>query len=282
MNHARKEPKTLLTAFGIVSLAAVATGAVVCAASGVPTGLWIRNLAAWAVGALIALGPARTLGPRGLMVLLLAAPLGLAATFASPDLQDVHRWIDAGPLRMNVAMALLPAAAVALAALAPGRRWPWLVALACLALLAAQPDASQATAFAAVVAWIAGTTLRAAPVRLLLVLATGALAALAWMQPDWLLPVPEVEGIVGLAQAMSPALGVLAVALLLAVAATPVILARKAQPLAGQALGLCLLVTAIMPFLGAYPVPLVGVGLSPILGAWLGVGALAALLRDRA
>lgn len=33
----------------------------------------------------------------------------------------------------------------------------------------------------------------------------------------------------------------------------------------------------VAPALGAFPVPLVGVGLSPILGVWLGVGLLASL-----
>ena len=33
------------------------------------------------------------------------------------------------------------------------------------------------------------------------------------------------------------------------------------------------------PAVGAFPVPLVGMGPSPILGAWLGVGLLAAAAR---
>ena len=32
-----------------------------------------------------------------------------------------------------------------------------------------------------------------------------------------------------------------------------------------------------MPFLGAFPAPLLGLGMSPIIGAWLGVGLLAGL-----
>ena len=48
------EPARLLLLFGLLSLAAVVTGAVVCAASGVPAGSWLRNLAAWSVGGLLA------------------------------------------------------------------------------------------------------------------------------------------------------------------------------------------------------------------------------------
>lgn len=36
----------------------------------------------------------------------------------------------------------------------------------------------------------------------------------------------------------------------------------------------------VAPALGAYPVPLVGMGMSPILGFWLGTGALASAMRS--
>jgi hypothetical protein len=32
-------------------------------------------------------------------------------------------------------------------------------------------------------------------------------------------------------------------------------------------------------FVGAFPVPFVGIGVAPILGAWLGAGLLAGLMR---
>ena len=43
-----------LCVFGVCSFAAVAIGAYICALSGVPSALWIRNLAAWCVGAVLA------------------------------------------------------------------------------------------------------------------------------------------------------------------------------------------------------------------------------------
>src|SRR5690606_33025914 len=44
---------------------------------------------------------------------------------------------------------------------------------------------------------------------------------------------------------------------------------------AGEALTIYFLICTAMPFAGAYPVPLVGMGMSSILGAWLAVGLLA-------
>lgn len=271
----------LLLSFGAVSLAAVATGALVSAASDVPTGLWIRNLAAWAVGALLAAGLATAPG-RLLKIALWAAPVGLLATFFSPALDGVHRWIDLGLVQLNAAMVLLPGAVVALAVLTRGSRWPWLAALACLALLAGQPDASQATTLAAVVALVSLATIGSRPATAALIAGAAVIALVAWLRPDPLQPVPEVEQIIGLAHALSPAAAVAALLALAATAAVPGALAVRASPevrVAGIALGLCLLLWSVMPFLGAFPVPLVGIGMSPILGAWLGVGLLAGELR---
>ena len=250
-----------------------------------PTALWIRNLAAWAVGALLAAGLSFA-PPGGLRVALWAAPFGLLATFASPALDGVHRWIDVGPLHLNAAMVLLPGAVVALAVLARGSRWSWLPALACLLLLAAQPDASQATTLAAVMVLIALSTIAGPRARIMLCAAACFIALISWFRPDRLQPVPEVEQILQLAYAMSPVAAAVALICLAATAAVPVWLTRRfATPglrVAGQALGLWLMLCAAMPFLGAFPTPLVGIGMSPIIGAWIGAGLLAGLFRRAA
>lgn len=86
-------------------------------------------------------------------------------------------------------------------------------------------------------------------------------ASFAWTRPDPLQSVPEVEGIIGLALTVSPLLAMFCIASLAA----------------AIALFTCFLVCALMPLLGAFPVPLVGMGMSPILGYWLGIGTLIAV-----
>lgn len=264
----------LLLLFGAVSLAAVVTGAVVCAASGVPAGSWGRNLAAWAVGVVPAVGIARFARPGYAGIALWALPVGLLATLISPDQEGVHRWVDLGPLHINVAMLLGPGAVVAMAASAE-KRLTWVAFLISLAVLVVQPDASQATTLAIVGAMVAVFGTKPPLIRWgVPVIATG-LAAAAWLRPDPLHPVSEVEGIVGLAFSVSPLLAGLAVLSLAAVAAVPALTRR----LPGLALGVCFLLWAVMPLFGAFPVPFVGIGMSPIVGGWLGVGLLAAAMR---
>jgi hypothetical protein len=285
MTREAAEPARLLFLFGAAALGAVGVGALVCAVSGVPTGLWARNLAAWLVGALLAVGVSAVVGPRTAQHLPWGAAIALAATFLAPGQDGVHRWISAGPATINVAMFVLPAAVVALAAAPTPTRWTWLSGLLCLALLVLQPDASQATAFGLALAFVANARASGRAARATLVAASLALAAVAWLRPDPLLPVPEVEEIVELAARRSVFLAALAMGLLAVAAAAPALALRRAPPqvrLAGGALSVCLALWAVTPFLGAYPVPLVGVGLSPILGAWIGVGLLAGLMRQPA
>jgi len=273
----------LLAGFGLVSLATVALGAWVCAESGVAAGSWLRNLVAWGVGAGLAAGLAFAGGrPLSLGIAIVAAPLALAATFLNPDQEGVHRWIDLGPVHANAAMLVLPAMVVGLGGLAGDRLWPWAAVIGAMSLLVFQPDASQALALAGAAGLVAALTVRLTGARLTILALIAGLAAVAWVRPDPLDPVPEVEAMVGLAFGRSPLAGAGLLALLLAVAAAPVLAGRPADPpvrIAGWALGLCLLVWAVAPFLGAYPVPFAGVGMSPIVGAWLGVGLLAGMAR---
>jgi hypothetical protein len=260
-----------LAAFGFLSLAAVGVGCVIAAIHGAPAGVWTRDLAAWAVGGLVATGIARVSGSRAVAGFLVVAPLGLIAALLSAGQQGVHRWVGLGPLHMNVAEVLLPAAVVAFGAFAaaPG---PWLAAALTLGLLVAQPDASQATALGG-----AGGLWRLAAIALV-----AAAVVAAWGRADPLAPVPDVEGIMGLAWTLSPLVACVAWAFLAGAALAPMLLSREAaKPVrtAALALGVYAIAAAASPLLGAFPVPLVGMGMSPILGLWLGAGLLAALAR---
>lgn len=268
-----------LAGFGLLSLFAVLIGCAVAATHGVAAGSWARNLVAWVVGAAVAWGVARR--PAILPWFLLAAPAALAGTLLNAGQEGVHRWIDAGPLHINAAAALLPAATVALAAFGH-RRWSWLAAAVTLALLVLQPDASQATALGAgmlvVLAWLRAS----AAVRTCGAAAVVLAVAGAWLRPDPLAPVPEVEGIVALAWAWSPLAAAAAVVLLAATTLLPLWTAVAPEPrarVAALALSACCAAVALAPAFGVFPVPLVGMGMSPVLGFWLGAGALAAAQR---
>lgn len=272
----------LLTISGGLLLLVVALGAWVCAANAVPMAVWVRNLVAWAVGAAIGFVLARTSAVWAFPAMLLVTALLLAATLFDPGQLGVHRWVGLGPLSINAAMLMLPSAVVAMAALEAKAPWFWLLAMTCLAILAIQPDASQATALGAALTLIALASPLPQLVRLAVSLGAVTLAGATWLRPDPLQPVPEVEEIHLLAWSVSPVLAVVGLTSLVLFSLAPGSLGRHGSPdlrIAALALSVYLFVGAVMPFVGAFPVPLLGIGVSPILGAWLGLGCLAMLSR---
>jgi cell division protein FtsW (lipid II flippase) len=270
-----------LPLFAALSLASVALGCFVAARHGAPLGVWARNLAAWGVGGVAALGLVRWAGTLTSIGFLLASPLALAAALFAAGQHGVHRWIDLGPVHMNVAEVLLPAAVVALGTLA-ATHWPWIAAAVMLGLPIAQPDASQATALGgALLAAVALSRMRGLWRGVAIVLVAIAVTA-AWARPDPLAPVPDVEGIMALAWSLSPVVAILAWAALAGTVLTPMLLSRaegRSVRTAAFALTVYAIASALTPLLGAFPVPLVGMGMSPILGLWLGAGLLAARAR---
>ncbi|CAN5682559.1 hypothetical protein BH24ACT22_BH24ACT22_02030 [soil metagenome] len=266
--------------FTILSFVAVATGCLAVALDGASAGAWLRNLTAWGVGVGVALAVSRFASPMFARIMIFAAPVGLLASLANPGQMGVHRWLDIGPVHANAAALLLPAFVVAIAGLLRDARWIWFAYAVCAVVLILQPDASQATAFAAAVLIVVGhlPVTHFARIGLLVLVSSG--AGIAWLRPDPLTPVAEVEGIVGLAYAISPLIAVVAVIALSGTILSPVMIAARPElssvRTAALALSAYFVLSALTPLFGAFPVPLVGIAMSPVIGFWLGVGLLAA------
>ncbi|MDZ7637751.1 MAG: hypothetical protein U5J83_05805 [Bryobacterales bacterium] len=270
----------LLLAYAVASFIAVASGCFIAAQVGLGVSLWLRNLAAWAIGAVLAVAISRISLEIVVRTAMVLTPLALLASLLGAGQQGVHRWISLGAFQLHPAFLLLPLATLAFAgAVGSGRLWAQSAMLVTATALYLQPDASQATAFAAAMLVALGGT----QFRPMSAVATGlgvaGIAALSWFRPDPLAPVAEVESILSLAQTISPVLAVCCALFLLASAIVPWAVCRNANPAASaaaRALSTYFLVCAAMPFVGAFPVPLLGMGVSPVLGFCLGVGALAA------
>lgn len=261
----------LLVALLATPVPALAMGVVVMRSAGLSTVLWSQNVAAAVLGALLCVAaaartrrrpPASTAAPW----LVVVGAAALAATFVSPGIEGVHRWVGIGPLRLHVAAALLPAMLAVLYEAGGGRRTavygPIMVALA----LFAQPDAAEASAFAVAWAIIAGARRRAGETSGALVVL--ALGAATLFRSDPLGPVPYVEGILRLAQTQSAGRAVTG-GLSLLLLPLPFLLDASQRWLgaAVAAYWLCILLAASV---GNYPVPLMGYGAAPILGYYFG------------
>lgn len=269
--------------FGVTSLVAVAAGCVAMAESGVASSSWLRSVVAWAVGGALAWLVGRYGKPRsasaGAVVLTTAA---LIATLFDKGVDGVHRWLDIGPLHINAAALLVPALIVALAALRVTSPIGLVLTLGIATILLAQPDASQLTSFA-IAASILMVRSGVAPGWKAFALLVAVVFAIAgWRRPDPLEPVAEVEQIFTLCLAVSPLLASIAGLALAATALAPLSFSSSASHPARDgavALSAYFVSVSLAPFLGWFPVPLVGLGMSFPVGFWLGMGLLLVLAR---
>src|SRR6478736_2383953 len=124
MKDRARVPRSAALLFGWASFGAVTSGCFVMVAAQTGSAFWLRNVLAWAAGALLAFALSRVrFSPKfavGVIVVCLAA---LACTILNPGEMGVHRWINAGPLHINVAALVLPLLLVALAAVPPNLNW---------------------------------------------------------------------------------------------------------------------------------------------------------------
>ncbi|WP_325310289.1 hypothetical protein [Longimicrobium sp.] len=264
----------------LFALPALAVGILVMRASGVPAMAWGQNLAACAIGILLCFALARPRSSRrgeaGLVAAGMLALGFLAATWLDPGMQDIHRWLRLGPVRVHAGALVLPVVLCTLAGLerAGRRHVATLLAIATALLLALQPDAAQATAFAAGAVVLLLPRNRAEKHAWLRIVPLLVLAGLSWLRKDPLAPVPHVEGIVGLAMEQGTGWGAAAVASLLLLP-VPFFAARgRGDGRMALAIGTYVAVTILAPAFAHFPVPVLGQGASPIIGYFVAIGLL--------
>lgn len=260
---------------------------------GAPPPQLALQVAALAVGAILAAALPALSQDRLLALAPWAAAIGLAllgATLLGEGLQGIHRWIGLGPIRLHASSLASPVILLGAAALlSRDRAAPAGAILAAAQLLhLLQPDAGQATALAAG-AVAALLRCKSSPLlRALLALALAAAAAVTWTRADPLVAVPIVEGIVRLAGDLGRPFQALAVAALAAIPLALAITARRAPAddafARARSAGLAAYVTALVlvPIVGNFPVPVLGFGVSPILGVAIALGAGSGPARGRA
>ena len=264
---------------------ALIVGALIMRQHDVPSSRWGLNLIGGVLSAAIcAVFLARSRAAMSKTAASISACLAvgaLAATFAMAGSMGVHRWIQAGPLNVHAGAVCLPLLIVALGVLDAfgGKlRWaPLLFAISVAMLLLLQPDAAQATAFAGAVFTLLIANKQRAGAAWAAALVIAALAAWTWTRIDPLPPVPYVEGIVGLARQSGPVWLVASIAAL-ALLPLPFFIGQSGSHSAvARALGVYLCVCILAPLFGHFPVPLVGFGLSPIVGYFVALGSLSVL-----
>ena len=275
----------------LAPLPALAVGVLVMQRHGVSPLIWGQQLAAGLTLTLlcaalsVAPRPAARFRPRAWAIVGSVALLLLTATLLHSGVDGVRRWVSLGPLQLHAAFVALPILIIVSGRMLKGdvlRTASWIVpctAVAVAGVLVLQPDASQAFAFAVAVGLVLLQRRRARWIDWAAVAVVSGSALLALSRPDSLEAVPHVEGIAGLAASGGEAWLIAAVLALVLLPIPFIAEAARRRDRRPESLALAgyFGIVCIAPFAGPFPVPLMGYGLSPILGyfaalAWVVAG----------
>ncbi|WP_029086077.1 hypothetical protein [Brevundimonas aveniformis] len=255
--------------------AVISAGLVAMSVTGAPTALVVLQGVAGLVG--LGLGgviAAQSPDPRGrgAMAAVGLALAALAATLFFAGTDGVHRWIALGPVQFLPSAVALPILVWFAVARPTGWAGPAVVILAA-AFCAAQPDTQAVGALFAAVATLVLLGMWRPP--WLLALAACLIAGIVAAFAPPLEPVAYVEQVVPLALEAGPVFGLVAVAGLIGVPAT-ILLASWGRfgPTTAAMVALWLIFCAAS-LSGTLPTPVIGFGLSWVLGFGLSLGLVA-------
>ena len=204
--------------------------------------------------------------------IVLPAILGLLIlTFVNQGLEGVHRWISIGIVRINVAMIIMPLTLIELWNTFQTKDF-WFgcgVALGIVLILFFQPDASQLAGFAIPVMIMLGRKTKSKIVRFSIYCIFSSFVVFSWIFSDNLPPVSYVENILDMVAGMGVVWLILGV-ISLVILPTPFLSfpPKNAKPVS-RYIGCYYIIVIFSTLLGNFPVPLMGYGISPIIGYYL-------------
>lgn len=258
-----------------LTIPSIAIGAFAMYQNHVPFAIWGQNIGCLVLMSVISLlmitRKFNNTGNRYNQLLLPAAIIALILTFANQGMEGVHRWISIGAVKLNVAMIVLPMIILELYQVLKirGLTYAGVNAFIILLVLFFQPDASQLTGFAIPVMIMLSQNTRSKKIRLLITGVSVLFIALSWIRLDHLPPVNYVEKILMMVADMGGIWFVLGIISLAILPAPFILLPPKNAVSVSRYIGCYYIVILLSTLFGNFPVPLMGYGISPIVGYYI-------------
>lgn len=232
--------------------------------------IWMQNIIIWMVGSILGCVFLTKTKQIQFSKLIARRPIIMIALLIAPfwfnGLDGIHRWILIGPLNFYVASIVLPLLLINLWKLLENKHYVYIVGLNFVALiiLLFQPDAGQVTAFACATTLLLWHKMNNKLLKLCNLIFTTTIVILSWIFLDDLAAVPYVEHILFIVKDMGIKwfiFGLMSLLLLL----FPFFFNGNRTTIS-LTLGVYFLVMMLVTFFGHFPMPIMGYGISPIIG----------------
>jgi hypothetical protein len=261
----------------LITIPSIVMGVAAMYYSKVPTSIWAQNVAYLVIAGLISyfvvLSKPKVRESQFYIVSILISILFILLTFISAGMEGVHRWVSIGIIRFNVSMIVLPIIIISTwRLLQVNQLWAAIITtLAVSILMLVQPDASQLTGFAIPMMVMLYNKADKKLLRLFILGILAVLIILSWVFLDNLPAAAYVEEIVGLLGNMGLIWLVLGVISLVILPVPFILFPPKDLKLPSICLGLYFIIILVSTLFGNFPVPLMGYGISPIIGYFISI-----------
>ncbi len=217
---------------------------------------------------------------RHILCVSIAGFVLLMASIFSSNIEDIHRWILIGNINLNISMVITPLILYVISkSIKFGTFFTFLLTMSVLLIFILQPDAGQTTSFGISALFIFLLTRNISLiVRFVGFIIISGGIVIAWIQPDSLPPVEQVELIMQLAIKIG-IVGIAGLLFTIVLLITPILFSLKFQcpqlnddAILKKAFIIYFLTQLLVTFFGNYPVPIIGAGAAPIIGWYIILG----------
>lgn len=257
---------------------AIFIGTIAMVSYGLTLIIWIQNILIWLLGTVFGFiylvrnknqkWNKGNLLPNVVLIALLIFP------FLFNGMDGVHRWLTFETINIYIASIVLPLLIIHLWDLAFNNRERFAVGLLFITLfmLLLHPDAGQLSAFACATAIILKKTISKRIIKFLSLTLAAFFVILSWVFLDDLAPVPYVEDIIFLVGELGTVWFVGGILSLILLVIPFFYYGRK--NVISLSLGVYFLMTMIVTLFGNFPLPIMGYGISPIIGYFIAISWL--------
>ncbi|WP_435357862.1 hypothetical protein [Emticicia sp. SJ17W-69] len=268
----KRNSRILTPIIPFIAIPATITGVYTMIYFNAPKQLWIINLTSVLIFSLLAFlffkDRLRIKNINSKLILFLAIIL-LFGTFFNKGIDDVHRWLNFGSIKLNVGLIISP---VVLLLISRETNVYYCCAAFTLVtiLFLLQPDASLVTAFSISATILMIDKLKNKVIIIIFILLVLLSVAFSWYFLDNLKPANYVEDIMSLTERISPYLFIISLFSLF-ILVLPFFLGQFKKDKLIISLGCYFILLITSSFIGNFPVMIIGYGFSPIIGYFIGL-----------